>query len=246
MMNKTFKGGNVLWVTVAIICLICAAALLALVLQEKTRRLEIEKMVLLLERSKRATEIKLDHAQLETAQAREHARLLAQETAQAKKLYQDLFSEVEDKDSQIKGLQLNLTNEKKQSTSLANDLAQLRENYDKLEERFEEARRRMGSIRDEVVRYDTKSGVKLRKIIVKPQQKLTGKVLVVNREFRFVVIDLGKKDRVKIGDEFIVFEDSEELARVKVEKVYQTMSTAAILAGSQENAIAEDNVIESF
>ena len=246
MMSKAFKGGNVLWVTVAIICLICAAALLALVLQEKTKRLEIEKMVLLLEKSKRATEIKLDHAQLEAVQAREHAQLLAQETAQTKRLYQGLVGEIEDKDSQIKGLQIDLSNQKKQRTSLANELAQVRENYDKLEERLEELRRGARNIRDEAAQYDKKGGVKLKKIVVKPRQKLSGKVLVVNREFHFVVIDLGKKDRVKVGDEFVVSESSGELARIKVEKVYQTMSTAVMLAGSQESAVAEDNAVESF
>ena len=82
--------------------------------------------------------------------------------------------------------------------------------------------------------------------MVKPKQKLSGKVLVVNTEFHFVFIDLGRKDNVSLGDEFLVYRGSQKVATIQVEKVYGSMATAAILAGSQEQEIFEDCVVKSF
>jgi len=153
-----------------------------------------------------------------------------------------------DKETKIKGLETDLANEKKQRTSLANDLAQLRETYDRLEERLQEAKLKADSLKDQITYYGGKSkrGVELKKIVIKPKRDLVGKVLVVNREFQFVVVDLGKKDGIRVGDEFRIYQDSEGIAKVQVEKVYETMATATILVGSDLDAIAEDNILKPF
>ena len=116
----------------------------------------------------------------------------------------------------------------------------MRENYDRLEEKLRESEQKIGLFGRK------SSGVKLEKIVVQPRKKLNGKVLVVNREFHFVVIDLGKEDAVRVSDEFVVYRGSEEIGKVQVERVYDAMSTAAILAGSQEELISENSVVESL
>ena len=71
-------------------------------------------------------------------------------------------------------------------------------------------------------------------------------MLVVNNEVHFVVIDLGRKDGVNVGNKLVIYQGSEEIGRVQVEKVYDAMSTASILPGSQEHKISEDSVVKSF
>ena len=245
-MDKTFKGGNVLWITVSIISLLCALGLLFFMLQEKNKRIVTEQRLSETEKAKRGVEIKLEHLQLESIQLREQAQILAKELEQEKKDQQASLAAIEKKDTRINGLESNLVNEKKQRATLANSLAKLRENYDSVEERLEEANLKIKELSGHLEKFSGKGGVALKRIVVKPKKKLSAKVLVVNREFHFVVIDLGRKDGIMAGEELIVYQDSKEVGKVQVEKIYDAMSTAAILSGSQEQKITEDSIVKSF
>ena len=241
-MDKTFKGGSVLWISLSLICLLCAVTLLFFMFQEKAGRIETEERLASVEKAKRTVEIKLDHAQVEAIQLKEQAE-------EDKRRAQAALAQLEGKDLNIKELETSLANEKRQRTSLANSLAQLRETYDSLEDRLEEARLKVENLKAQMGGYAGSSGsrgVELKRIVVKPKKQLEGKVLVINREFHFVVIDLGKQDKVGLGDELSVYQQAKEIGKIQVEKVYDTMSTAIILPGSQEDAIFEDAVVKSF
>ncbi len=72
---------------------------------------------------------------------------------------------------------------------------------------------------------------------------LQGKVLVVNKEYNFVVINLGAKDGVDIGDEFSVFDDSALIGDIKVEKVHDSMAAAGFLSADIKDKIREGNKV---
>ncbi|MBN1405054.1 MAG: hypothetical protein JW946_00870 [Candidatus Omnitrophica bacterium] len=55
----------------------------------------------------------------------------------------------------------------------------------------------------------------------------SGEVLVVNREFNFVVINLGKKDGIKEGDRFMIYDVNRPLGEVSVETVRENISAAS-------------------
>ncbi len=245
-MGKTFKAGNVLWVISFIISLLCAVGLLFFMLQEKASRIELEQQLSELQNAKKATEIKLDRAQLELMQLKEKAQVLAKQVEQEKKSYQAAIEDVDKKKAQLKELEANLASEKKQRLSLANALAQLREKQESLQEQLKQAKQQMQGPHRPSAASAPRSGVELKKIVVKPKKELSGKVLVVNKEFHFVVIDLGKKDEVGVGDEFVVYRNSQDIGKVKVEKAYEAMCTASILPGSQEEKINEESIVESF
>ncbi len=64
-----------------------------------------------------------------------------------------------------------------------------------------------------------------------PQVKsLEGKIVVVNKENNFVVLNLGSKDGVNMGDEFSVSRAGKTIGSVKVEKVHESMSAAGFAA----------------
>jgi len=58
---------------------------------------------------------------------------------------------------------------------------------------------------------------------------LEGKVMIVNKEFNFAVINLGSKDKVEVGDEFRVTRDDKYIGDLKVEKVHESMSAAGFI-----------------
>ena len=73
-----------------------------------------------------------------------------------------------------------------------------------------------------------------------------GQVVVVNREYDFIVMNLGKNHGLAVGQEFQIVRGSEVLGRVKVEKVYDELSAAAILPDSKKSSIREGDTVRSM
>lgn len=70
-----------------------------------------------------------------------------------------------------------------------------------------------------------------------------GEIVVVNREYDFIVMNIGKNHGLSIGQEFQILRGNQVLGKAKVEKVYDELSAAAIMPDSQKNNIREgDNV----
>jgi predicted RNase H-like nuclease (RuvC/YqgF family) len=72
---------------------------------------------------------------------------------------------------------------------------------------------------------------------------LEGKVMIVNKEFNFVVINLGSKDRIKVGDEFSVFRSGKPIGDLKVEKVHEAMSAAGF-SPELKDLIKENDLVK--
>lgn len=66
-----------------------------------------------------------------------------------------------------------------------------------------------------------------------------GKVITVNRPYDFVVVDLGKRDGVRIGDMLKIHHDREVIGVVRVERVYETLCAASILNDEVRHKVAE-------
>ncbi len=77
-----------------------------------------------------------------------------------------------------------------------------------------------------------------------PQALPTGSsVLVVNREFNFIVVNLGGKDGLKPGQFLEVLHSGKPIAKVQVERVYDNMAAANILPESSKGAIKEGDQV---
>ncbi len=68
-------------------------------------------------------------------------------------------------------------------------------------------------------------------------------VLSVNRQFNFVVINLGMRDRVKVGDTLRVEQNGKLTGRIKVEKLYENFSACSILEEAAPNKINEGDLV---
>ncbi|HNW39233.1 MAG TPA: hypothetical protein PL125_06325 [Candidatus Omnitrophota bacterium] len=73
---------------------------------------------------------------------------------------------------------------------------------------------------------------------------IEGKVMIVNKEFNFVVINLGSKDKVKIGDVFSVSRAGKLLGDIKIEKVHEFMSAAGFAAEMKDLIKENDKVTQ--
>jgi len=71
---------------------------------------------------------------------------------------------------------------------------------------------------------------------------LEGKVMVVNKDYNFAVINLGSKDGVKMDDVFSVYRGGKVIGELKVEKVHESMAAAGF-PEDLKNIINENDMV---
>lgn len=75
--------------------------------------------------------------------------------------------------------------------------------------------------------------------------KTEGKILVVNKEYSFLVINLGSKDGIKEADEFVVYHNDANLGVTKVEKVHDYMSSLGFTSAAiKDQTSVGDRVVK--
>ncbi len=72
---------------------------------------------------------------------------------------------------------------------------------------------------------------------------LEGKVLVVNKEYNFVVINMGSKDGVSLGQVFTISRGNNILGDVKVEKLHDSMAAAGFITEDTKNKVREGDKV---
>jgi len=95
----------------------------------------------------------------------------------------------------------------------------------------------------------SKSAVKATQIASEKKEKkptaLEGKVLVVNKDYNFVVINLGSKDGVGLGNVFSLYHNNKYLGDVKIEKIHDSMAAAGFVSGDIKDKVNEgDKVVQ--
>jgi len=172
-------------------------------------------------------------------------------------------SQVENMKGRLKIANVNWATRKKEVATLKGYLETEREKNLDISEKFQEsqsdyenAKKAILKLEEEKKRLQDKlvdlegASIDLDKIVVTPspdtKNLLKGSVLVVNKDYNFIVADLGGKDRLKEGMIFDVKDDGEVLAKAEIEKIYDTMSSLAILPGGEIESIRKGNsIIES-
>ena len=72
---------------------------------------------------------------------------------------------------------------------------------------------------------------------------LEGKILVVNKDYNFIVINVGSKDGVAINDTFSVFHNDKYIGDVKVNKVHDSMAAADFVTSGLQDMISENDKV---
>ena len=173
---------------------------------------------------------------------------------------QDAVSKLEELTADL-AKQSGLTNDlQKRLAETQGSLKEADKRVKEMEEQLKSAESKKAELEEKLKSFEEKaSNVELGKIVVSPEQaaakkadsarkpakKLEGKVLVVNKDYRFAVINLGSKDGINAGAVFSVMRGSKNLGDVKVEKVHDTMSAAGFVTPDLKDKIIEgDSVIQ--
>ena len=172
-------------------------------------------------------------------QMKKDAEALAAQIEQEKKLKESALAQVDQQIQELNSAKQSLEAERKEKTILKD---QFKKNMDALNAQLQEAKTAKESIEKKLKQTLARKGIKLEKIVVRPETGeliSEGQVLVVNREFDFVVINLGENDGLKVGSKLHVLKDDQAIGTVEVEKIYGNMSAATIMPDTNKDQLKE-------
>lgn len=218
--------------------------------KERAKNLSLQNELDKTTQKQRATDIKLQESQRLVSGLESK---LAQAQGQIDILTADLEQEKiakEETKALIEQLRIDLEQREKKSSQTQNELQNLQARLKELESKKTELESKKTEletkIKDLEARLETQ-GVELGKIVVAPtvptEASPEGKVLVINRDYDFAVINLGSKDGIGSGAIFSVYHNNKYIGDVKVEKIYDSMSAAGFISDNLKDKINEGDKV---
>jgi len=272
-MRREGKAALPILIVLVIITSLIAAGAFFLYQKEHAENLKLKDQIEELNARQKITEAKLDESkrnvselELKLQESKTQIDELAKELSAEK-------SAREEESSKLEQVRADLEQQKAQRLDLENRLNQAQDDGRKIKTQIGELQSQKTTLEEQVKNLEVASkSVELGKVVVNPadakkaaksKQKapplkapvvknkepvkagaLEGKVLVVNKEFNFIVISLGSKDGIGLGDVFSVYRGKEYIGDVKIEKVHEGMSAAGF-AEEIKNKISEnDRVVQ--
>lgn len=185
----------------------------------------------------------------EQIQFRDKSKSMEEQTAQFK-------NEAEDLKNQIAGLSKERDNLKKMTDDKQNQLATLQGQLQKVTSELNDMKKKAQNIVNVASGATTPADPSKAAAVstavtpaaqsvqpVSAQAAKKPQVLTVNRKFNFVVVNLGMKDQMKVGDVLNVEKNGKISGAVKIEKLYENFSAAAIENENSNSPIAEGDLI---
>lgn len=250
-----------------------ALAFLGLTLKERSLRTKTEMELKEVKYAKEAVEKDLEETlkvkiALETKynEAKQQADALSQQLAEEKRAKEEMVLKLNDKESEVNAAKAELASEKEARSALAaeneelnremaglsDELAKAKEGYQEVSGQLEQLRLAKAALESRVKEM-LGGKVDLEKIVVTPARTTTqpraidknieGKVLVVNREYNFVILNRGQRDGVSVGVPFGVYREGQLIAKLQVEKLYDSMSAASIISAEKKYQIREGDIV---
>lgn len=160
------------------------------------------------------------------------AKIAIEDSKKKEAAMKELSAKFGEKQLQVDDLNKTLESFKVKNEELILELAQIRIAKQALENKI------LG------VSSDT---IQLEKIVVKAgEQKLRGSILIVNDQFGFVIINLGKNTGVEPGTILNVIRDKQIVGKVEIENVYDDMSSAVVLPEGGAEPPRENDIVEAL
>jgi len=254
---------------VAVLAMGIAAAAIVLQMQEREKRLAKERELQLSLAENESLKSQVDDLQQakgkvegDLARLRQDMDRSRQELTQAVEQQQTLTRSIEEREQQMGQLKQSLEQAQQQAqaatsqvaaleqerSTLKDQLAQLEDSKSQLETRLNDMAQPAVELGKVVVNGDQAAAAPS-PVLPAPSTKavtLDGQVVVVNREYDFIVMNLGRNHGLSVGQEFQIVRDNQVLGHVKVEKVYDELSAAAILPDSQKSSIREGDAVRAL
>ena len=217
------------------------------------------------QQSKSRTEEQLASVRNELSQTKE-------EFEKTLKAQEALTKAIEDREGEIARLTKDLDQSRNESQQTSNQLSALQAERDAVKQKLADLEKAKQDLEAKVMELSERPTVELDKVVVGSDQSALGagtvaavdaaglvmpasagspassdgQVVVINREYDFIVMNLGKNHGLSVGQEFQIVRGDEVLGRAKVEKVYDELSAAALLPESKKNNIREGDTVRAL
>ena len=260
-------------IVLIIISLALAAGIFYLYQKEYAQNVKLQEQIVDLENRQRLTVSQLEESKkvatdltLKLQEAKNRMDALAGELAAEKSAHAEASNQLEQ-------FKTDLSQQKSLREDLENRLNQVQNDSKQIKEQIKIMQQQKVALEEKIKNLETGAGgVELGKVVVNPEvhssndtaqvgpntkvskvakkeqpslaKSLEGKVLIVNKEFNFVVINLGSKDKVSVGDEFLVSRAGKSIGDLKVEKVHEFMSAAGFAAELKDFIKENDKVTQ--
>jgi len=262
-MSKTFKMVLVLLIVASVISSVLAVLAYMGKEREYMKRIAVEDKLAATLKEKRSLEKELEtvNAAKEQAEAK-----IAKIEDKVKELYSQVDEEkakgeaaatsLEAKVAELGKLKTDLEKEKKEKLVISKKLDDLQFDYERVKKEVTRLNNEKMDLEKRIKDLREKESVNLDKIVVNtseagpfqqakeaPKPLLQGRVLVVNKEYSFIVVDIGQDKGVQKGTVFEVMDGNTSIGKAEIDKVYDTMSSATVLAGGRINDMKKGNAI---
>ena len=259
-MSKTFKIVLILLIVASV-----ASAAIAVIgfmgkEREYMKRLVVEDKLALTLKEKRSLEKELEAVksakeqnEAKVTKLEEKIKEVSLQLDDIKQKGESAITELGLKKEELAKIKVDLDNEKKEKLTISKKLDSLQTDYEKAKREASALFKEKMDLEKRITDLQEKQSVNLDKIVVNtgegsaagPASKpvMQGKVLVVNKEYSFIVTDIGQDKNVQKGTKFDVMDGSKLLGQAEIDKVYDTMSSAAVLPGAKINDMKKGNAI---
>jgi len=258
-MSKTFKIILVLLVAVSV----TLAAIVVIGFMGKEReymkRLIVEDKLAAVLKAKMSIEKELETTKFAKEQAEAKVIKIEEKFKELSFRFDDVKQkseygavELEAKKAELAKIRVDLDNEKREKLSISKKLDSLQADYDRANKEMSRLADEKADLEKRMSDLREKQSVNLDKIVVKTdeadgvtqaKQAMQGKILVVNKEYSFIVTDIGQDKNIQKGAKFDVMDGAKFLGQAEIDKVYDTMSSATVLPGAKINDMKKGNVI---
>lgn len=159
----------------------------------------------------------------------DQAETLAAQIADERKAKEDALAQLSERTKEVEDIRTNFESAKKEHLSLQGQYDKINKEYETLQQQLKTVKAANDNLTKQLQDLEANKEVELDKIVVTPGAEAEGKVLVVNKEFNFIVVSAGNNKGLRPGVVLNIFRDGKFVAKVQVEKVYETMSAANIM-----------------
>jgi len=268
MADKAKTPILIVLVLIILVSLSVAGATFNLLQKERTQNLVLQENLEEIRTTQKIAEAKLEESKKMIAGLESK---LQEAQAQISNLTTGLDQERATKDqalSQIEQLRQDLETQKGLRLELENKLGQAQSEMAKFQAQLTDLEARKSDLETKVKELEAKTqDIELGKIVVSPEataivggdaaaapqesqakeaavaSSLEGKILVINRDYNFAVINLGSKDSVGIGDTFSIYHSNKYITDIKIEKIHDSMSAGSFVSAQMKDKVSEGDKV---
>ncbi len=229
-----------------------------LVVEDKLAAILKEKRIL--EKEMEVVKSAKEQSESKVAKLEEKLKSVSAQLTTIKQKEEATASELELKSAELAKIKVDMDNEKKEKLAISKKLESIQSDFEKAKKEASMLINEKMDLEKKILELQEKQAVNLDKIVVNtgeadfpasatheasPAVKpiMQGKVLVVNKEYNFIVSDIGQDKNVQKGMTFDIMDGAKTLGQAEIDKVYDTMSSATVLPGSKINEMKKGNTI---